>query len=97
MTDLRRTSELHNLLQSVAEGHVVHHSGTCGAWPMGWSWETGAHMTSQTQVDMDDLWHAGLVTFTTPSNPCGNKAMLTFTGSGRLSDWNARWPKGVAS
>lgn len=84
---LHRTPELHNLLHAVAEEHVVHHSGTC-AWPRGWSWVTGGHMTEQTQIDVDSLWHAGLITFTTPANPCGNKALLTFAGSERLTDWN---------
>lgn len=94
MTDLRRTPELHNLLHAVAEGGIVHHSGTCGAWPRGWSWATGGHMTDQSQRDVDELWHARLVTFDSPPNPCGNTCKLTFTGSGRLSEWNVRWPVG---
>jgi hypothetical protein len=92
MTDLRRTPELHTLLQAVADENIVHHSGTCGAWPRGWSWSTGGHMTAQVEADVDDLWHAGLITFESPANPCGNRRLLTFAGSERLSEWNARWP-----
>jgi hypothetical protein len=92
MTDLRRTPELHNLLHSVAEAHIVHHSGTCGAWPRGWSWSTGGHMTEQDQQDVDDLWHARLITFDSPADPCGNRCKLTFAGSERLSEWDTRWP-----
>jgi hypothetical protein len=91
LTALRRTPELHNLLDAVAKGNVVHHSGTCGAWPMGWSWGSGGHMGPQTQSDVDTLWHAQLITFDVPPKACGNACILTFDGSARLAEWNAQW------
>lgn len=91
---LPRTPELHALLQSVADQHVVHHSGNCGPWPTGWSWSEGGHMTDESVRDVDTLWHAALVTFSVPANSCGNTALLTFEGSARLSAWNERYPKG---
>jgi hypothetical protein len=94
---LHRTPELHHLLQSVAEGHIVHHTGTCGAWPEGWSWETGGHMDPQTQDDMDSLLHAHLVAYSHPAKPCGNAVSLTPSGGERLSTWNERWPEGSAA
>lgn len=93
MSRLARTPELHRLLDSVAEGHVVHHSG-CTPWPFGWSWVDGAHMDNQTNDIVDTLWHAGLVTFPTPPKSSGNTAVLTFEGSRRLAEWNVRYPKG---
>jgi hypothetical protein len=54
-------------------------------------------MTEQDQQDVDDLWHAQLVTFDSPADPCGNRCKLTFAGSERLSEWNARWPTGGAA
>ena len=92
MSRLARTPELHRLLDSVAEGHVVHHSG-CSAWPLGWSWSDGGHMDNQTNDVVDTLWHAQLVTFQTPSKPSGNTALLTFEGSERLASWNERYPR----
>ena len=94
MSRLARTPALHRLLDAVAEGHVVHHSGNCGPWPTGWSWSEGGHMTNETVYDVDTLWHAQLVSFDIPANPCGNLAKLTFDGSARLASWNERYPKG---
>lgn len=89
---LHRTPEFHHLLQSVADENVYHYTGTCGAHPEGWGWRDGAHMPPATEVDLDTLRHAGLVAFTSPACACGNKALLTFAGSERLSDWNTRTP-----
>lgn len=94
MTDLRRTPDLHRLLQSVLDGHVVHHCGNCGPWPRGWSWSEGGHMTDESQRDMDDLWHARLVTFKVPADPCGNAVLILTAGRERLTQWDNRWPVG---
>lgn len=97
MTLLRRTPELHRMLQSVADGHVVHHSGTCGAWPTGWSWTEGGHMDEASQHGVDVLWSGQLVLFDMPPKPCGNLAKLTFDGSARLAEWDVTWPVGGAA
>lgn len=97
MTLLRHTDTLHRLLQSVADGHVVHHSGTCGAWPTGWSWSEGGHMDDETQLQVDVLWNSTLILFDMPPKPCGNLAKLTFDGSERLAIWDAAWPAGGAA
>lgn len=96
-TILRRTPDLHRMLQSVADGHVVHHSGTCGAWPTGWSWSEGGHMDDATQHEVGVLWGNGLIVFDVPAKSCGNLAKLTFDGSQQLPTWNLAWPKDGAA
>lgn len=54
-------------------------------------------MDDNTNSDVDTLWHALLITFSTPSNSCGNKAVLTFDGSARLAEWDQRFPKDGAA
>lgn len=90
------TPELHNMLDAVRKGNVVHHSGTC-AFPRGWSWSTGGHMNEETQRWVDILWDRKLILWDLPPNPCGNTAKLTFDGSARLAEWDAAWPVGGAA
>lgn len=89
---LHRTPEFHHLLQAVAEEHVLHFNGLCGAHPEGWGWVGMAHMPVATESDLDALRHARLISFTAPADPCGNKVLLTLDGSDRLASWNDRFP-----
>lgn len=93
MTDLAYTEELHHALELVCEQHVVHHAGYC-AHPQGWAWRFGGDMTFDLMSQLDALWHAQLINFAQSSDPCGNPAAMTFTGSRRLSTWREEHPKG---
>jgi hypothetical protein len=92
-----RTPELHNLLDAVSAGRVVHHSGDCGAWPTGWSWIEGGHMTPQAQADLDSLHRHRLVQWECSHDTCGDAAYTTTSGQELLEKWDTDYPKGSAA
>ncbi len=94
MSDLRWTPELHDALHLVANERVVHHSAAC-AHIQGWGWASGGHMPPALQEDLDNLWHALLIQFQ-QKDPCGDKVVLSFTGSDRHYLWGLEHPRGVA-